>query len=99
MAVVISSKWLVRTGEEDTVARAVGALVEATRKEPGCLRIQPHRDPDNPLVFYFYEQWVDKAALDAHSQTAHFRRHVLDEGLPRLTARERGVYVTWEPSA
>ena len=87
MAVVISSKWLVRPGEEKAVAAAAAALVEATRQEPGCLLIQPHRDPGDARVFYFYEQWADQAALDAHCETEHFRRFVLEEGLPRLEVR------------
>lgn len=33
-------------------------------------------DQKNPGPFIFIEAWPDRAALDAHCQTEHFRRRV-----------------------
>jgi autoinducer 2-degrading protein len=43
--------------------------------EPGCLRFDVVIDRDMPNRFYFYEVYRDEAALEAHRQTAHFRRY------------------------
>ena len=51
-------------------------LVEKTRQEPLCLAYElcvNHKDPGH---FIFMEAWPDRAALDAHCQTEHFRRLV-----------------------
>jgi len=60
-------------GREEDVAKALGALLAPTRKEPGCLEYQLHRDPENPLKFLFFERFANQAALDAHLAAPHFQ--------------------------
>ena len=97
MAVVISSRWRVKQGEEAAIVEALAALLPLAREEPGCLLLQAHRDPDDPQIFYFYEQYVDEAALAAHAETDHWKHYIRDVCLPRVESRERGTYLTWEP--
>lgn len=42
------------------------AHVARSRAEPGCLRHSVHVDCEDPLKLFFYEEWADRAALDAH---------------------------------
>lgn len=51
-------------------------LVEKTRLEKACIAYDLHVDQQDPGHFIFIEAWPDRAALDAHCQTAHFRRLV-----------------------
>ena len=37
----------------------------------------------------FYELFEDEAAFAAHQQTDHFKSLVIEQGLPKLTKRER----------
>jgi quinol monooxygenase YgiN len=97
MTYVVISKWTVKPGEESEVERAVKALIEPSRAEPGSLFYQPHRDPENARVFLFYEQYVDKAAYEAHGASEHFTRLGHQDALPRLESRERTFYSTLEP--
>ena len=87
-----------KEGDEAAVAEALATLVPMARAEPGCLMLQVHRDPEDAQVFYFYEQYVDEAALAAHAETEHWKRYIRDTCLPRLESRERGTYTTWEPA-
>jgi len=96
MAYVVAVRWVAREGEEEHVAAAVAKLVPPSRAEPGVLFYQPHRDPENPRVFYFYEQYVDQAAYEAHGASEHFQRHGAGEAIPLLEDRERGFYETWD---
>jgi quinol monooxygenase YgiN len=89
---VVIAKWTARSGEEERVAAAIGSLVEPSRAEPGCLVYRPHRDLADPRVFVLYEEYVDEAAFDAHTASEHFRRHVLEEAVPLLDARERTFF-------
>src|SRR3954451_12080874 len=61
MTYVIAVEWTARVGEEDEVARCARALIAPTRREPGNLMYQPHRDPTDPRVIYIYEQYVDES--------------------------------------
>ena len=96
MAYVVTAKWIAREGEEDAVAAAIAELVGPSRAEPGMLFYQPHRDPEDPRMFFFYEQYTDKSAYEAHGVSEHFQRLGFGEAIPRLESRERGFYETWD---
>ena len=51
-------------------------LVEKTRQEPLCLSYDLFVDQKDPGHFVFIELWPDRAALDIHCATEHFRRLV-----------------------
>jgi quinol monooxygenase YgiN len=96
MAFVVAARWTAKEGEEEAVAAAIRKLAGPSRSEPGNLLYQLHRDPENPRVFFFYEQYVDRAAYEAHGSSEHFRQHGFGEAIPRLESRERQFYETWD---
>ncbi len=59
-------------------------LVELTRQEPLCISYDLFVDQKDPGHFIFVETWPDRAALDKHCATEHFRRLV-----PQINAYER----------
>jgi quinol monooxygenase YgiN len=73
MSFVLVVKMLAQEGNEDEAAATMRQLAEATRKEPGCELYIPTQDPENPRSFLFYEQYVDKAAFEAHGASPHFQ--------------------------
>jgi autoinducer 2-degrading protein len=95
MTYVVCAKWIAREGETEAVAAAIQCLIEPSRNEAGILLYQPHRDAEDPGVFFFYEQYVDRAAYDAHLQSEHVQRHGLEDAIPRLASRERAYYELW----
>ena len=46
---------------------------KGSRDEPGCLRFDVLRDNDNPNRFFFYEAYIDTAAVDEHKAMPHFK--------------------------
>lgn len=94
MAYVVTAFWHAREGQEDTVARVIEIMTPLSRAEPGCLYYQAHRSPDDPRLFFLYEQYVDAAGYEAHMATPHFERHVRGEAIPNLESRERAFYHT-----
>jgi autoinducer 2-degrading protein len=40
--------------------------------EPGCLRFNVLQDSHDPNVYFFYEVYRDREALNAHRATPHF---------------------------
>jgi quinol monooxygenase YgiN len=96
VAYVVTAKWTAKEGQEEAVAAAIRRLVGPSRAEPGIVLYQPHRDPENPRVFFFYEQYADPASYQAHIDSAHFHEHGFGDAIPRLEARERAFYETWD---
>jgi quinol monooxygenase YgiN len=59
---------------EDALARIEQAFEKAvppTRREPGVLAYQPHRDPAATAGFVVYECWKSLDDLDAHLRTPY----------------------------
>ena len=69
----VVAKVRAKPGREDEVLRELQILVEETRKEVGCLNYDLHRSQTEPAVFMFYENWTDRAALDAHAASPHMK--------------------------
>lgn len=42
--------------------------IELTRRENGCLRFEVTQSTDAENVFYVYEEFIDRAAFEAHQQ-------------------------------
>ena len=60
--------------------------VHSEKDEPGCMRFDVLRDADDPLKFYFYEVYKDKAAqaaqdvqLQGSGRVPEIRRFAADE--------------------
>lgn len=51
-------------------------LVAATKQEPRCIAYDLFVDQKDAGHFIFIEEWPDRAALDAHCASEHFRRLV-----------------------
>ena len=46
--------------------KILASFVAPTRTEPGCINYDFHCDADDPNTFVFYENFVNKQALDKH---------------------------------
>jgi len=58
----------------DRFAELVAFNAAHSRKEPGCLRFDVLRSPENPLLFRLHEVYRDEAGFLAHQKTAHYAR-------------------------
>ncbi|MGO8690085.1 MAG: putative quinol monooxygenase [Thermoguttaceae bacterium] len=73
--VVLTAMIKAKPGEEDAVKEVLLALVEPTRKEPGCLCYNLHQSKSDKdkAQFMFYEQWASNEALETHRQTPYMK--------------------------
>jgi quinol monooxygenase YgiN len=55
-----------KPGKEEDLQEILLALVPQTRQEAGCINYDLHRSLKKPGMFLFYENWVDRAALEKH---------------------------------
>jgi quinol monooxygenase YgiN len=69
---IIVQGWIrVAPSAIEAVRHAMVTMVEATRREPGCLDYAFSIDLIDPHVVRISETWVDQAALDAHFASPH----------------------------
>ena len=62
-----------RPETREELAVLLAAQVAPTRTEPGCTNYDFHVDAADPCIFVFYENWADRAALDAHLAMPHLQ--------------------------
>ena len=61
---------------KENVLKAIKTVVEATRKEAGCIFYNVFEDVNNPAKFVFIETWKSQAAIDSHLKSVHFNDFV-----------------------
>jgi len=94
MAYVVAATYRARDGEEERIREILELMAAPSRAETACRFYQAHRSPEDPRVFFLYEQYDDEAGYQAHMASEHFERHIRGEAIPRLENRERAFYVT-----
>jgi quinol monooxygenase YgiN len=90
VAITIEAK----EGQADTVGALLGGLVAPTLAEPGVKLFIPYRSPNNPLLFFLFELYVNEAGWLAHQETEHFKA-AIRELLPRASRRERVPFLPY----
>jgi quinol monooxygenase YgiN len=94
MEYVVIARWTALAGEQQRVRNVLTELALAARAEPGCRLFQPTVDRDDPRAFTILEIYDDEAAFLAHGESPHFKRYVLEQGVPLLEKRERSFLQT-----
>jgi quinol monooxygenase YgiN len=68
-------------------------LRDASRKEEGVITFDVARSKEKSNVFALWEAYRDRAALDAHATTEHFKRLVLNGVRPLAQQRNAEILV------
>jgi quinol monooxygenase YgiN len=79
--------------DADRVEEIFRELRDASRKEPGVAQFDVARSREHPERFVLWEAYADAAALEAHTQTEHFKRLAIGGVRPLAKSRnaETGV--------
>lgn len=60
-------------GKEKKFIEEAKKLIEGTRAEEGNISYHLYRNPENPCMFIFYEEYRDKDAMAIHAASDHFK--------------------------
>ncbi|SAK62500.1 antibiotic biosynthesis monooxygenase [Caballeronia catudaia] len=71
--VAVVAILVAKPGREEELRQVLEANVEPTRKEPGALQYDLHRDIKEPRRFIFVERWESESALAKHGESAHIQ--------------------------
>ncbi len=71
--IVLIARLKVKPGAVESAKRAALAIIENSRGEAGCLNYDFHQAIDDETIFVWHETWANKAAINAHATSEHFK--------------------------
>ncbi|MGF6272504.1 quinol monooxygenase YgiN [Massilia sp. UYP11] len=83
--VTIIATLYAKAGQEAALAARMHEMIDATRKEAGCILYELQRSDEDPREFIMVEYWRDAEAIALHDASAHMAALVAD--LPALVDR------------
>lgn len=70
--IILAGSVRIQPGFHAKALAHIRTMVEATRREPGCLAFDFSLDVFDDHLVRIFEIYADQAALDAHRLTPHF---------------------------
>jgi quinol monooxygenase YgiN len=80
--IAVVATFVAKPAHEEQLRETLQAIVGPTRKEPGALQYDLHRDIKEPRRFVFFERWESEEALALHNKAPHIES--LSRVLPDL---------------
>lgn len=91
--ILMTARYFIKDGCRDQVlADLVEMKKEVDAHEPGCIAYQVWESTEHANQFLLYEVYADEAAAEAHRQTPHFTRLIVERIVPNLERREREFF-------
>jgi quinol monooxygenase YgiN len=90
--ICIAVTYVIKPGHEQEAVDLFQKLTGPTRAERGCRMYLAHRSTTDPRRFFLYEQYDDRAALDAHRASPHFAEFATGGLFPIIESRTPEVY-------
>lgn len=92
--IVLKVDMLVKPCMEEKCKEYIRVMQQHSRQEPGCLMYAGHQSIEEPRRFFFYEQYKDQAALEAHRTAPYFQQYVIGGLDVIMEQRSRDLCVT-----
>ncbi|MDR3287996.1 MAG: antibiotic biosynthesis monooxygenase [Peptococcaceae bacterium] len=70
----VIAKNFIKSENISAAAPLFRELIDATRKESGCIEYRLFIDSQAPAEYVFTEEWASQEALDTHMKSEHFQR-------------------------
>ena len=71
--VTVVAEMVAKPGREAELTEELLRMLEATRREDGCVQYDLHVSTEHAGNFVFYENWTTQQALDLHAASAHLK--------------------------
>lgn len=69
--IYVVATFRIRPGALEPFVEAAYAVIDAARREAGCIYYDLHASVTDPDRLQCFEQWSDRSAFDLHLATAH----------------------------
>lgn len=74
-SITVFASFVPKAGQEKDIEQVLRGMVAPTRNEPGCRRYDLYRAAEGAAGFHLFEIYADRAALDAHRATEHYKAY------------------------
>lgn len=91
--IITSIQYTFASKDADKAESLFRELRDASVKEPGVIQFEVGRSSDDPNVFALWEVYRDQAASDAHRESEHFKRLVLNGIRPIAQQRNAATVI------
>jgi len=81
-------KWKIKESETARILKLLPTLVEKTKKEEGNLFYAIYQSENDANELLLHERYADADAVEAHKNSEHYQKIVVDEIIPHLEIRE-----------
>ena len=71
--IVLIARLKVKPDSVEQAKQAALAIVADSRAEADCFNYDFHQAVDDDTIFMWHETWANKAAIEAHGASAHFK--------------------------
>lgn len=78
MQKVIIAQIAIQQGKESDFLKLAEEMVKTSNSETGCITYQLHKDLFGEGNYLFYEEYIDRKAVDAHNNSTHFHQFIKD---------------------
>ena len=72
-SLTVIARFQAKPGKEEQFKQDLMAMVAPSRQDEGSIDYDVLQSNDDPSIFFTYENWTGKPALDQHMQTPHFK--------------------------
>lgn len=97
MPMFLFARFHARPGSEAAVRQAIAAVLEPTRREPGCLYARFFVSKRDAALFFLHSGWRSEDDFELHTRLPHTVRFL--DALPALLDREPEIHRSWECEA
>ena len=91
--IITSIQYTFASKDADKAESLFRELRDASVKESGVIQFEVGRSSDDPNVFALWEVYRDQAAADAHRESEHFKRLVLNGIRPIAQQRNAATVI------
>lgn len=89
---LVIARYTISAGREEEVLALLPELARQSRTEPDNLAFEAFRNLEDERSVVLLERYASPESLDAHRDTPHFRRLVVEQIIPRLDSRVVETY-------
>jgi len=78
---IVIARIIAKSSKINETRTLLESLIEPTKNEEGCIRYDLHQGISEKNVFFFYEAWESRPALEKHlanDHLVHFRKEAED---------------------
>lgn len=90
--VLVIARYTISAGREEEVLALLPELARQSRTEPDNLAFEAFRNVEDERSVVLLERYASRESLDAHRDTPHFQRLVVEQIIPRLDSRVVETY-------